>query len=134
MKTRCKICRKLIEFREHYCEQCKKNYIKKSKESLKNKDAEKSIKTSRWQSVRRQVLLRDKCCILCFKRGYLEQRTLQVHHIIKRVDDLTGDNIYNTDNLVTLCRKCHEEVEKLSVDEQKKILGDYKKEISLNPL
>lgn len=120
---------KLIEFREHYCEECKKKFLKKSILSRKSKEVDKYIKNARWQSLRKQILLRDKCCLLCFRRGFVETRGLQVHHIIKRVDDITGEGMYSPSNLVTVCRKCHEELEKLPISKQKELLGEYEKEI-----
>lgn len=127
MKTRCNKCRTLIEYGSSLCGECKTKYIKDKKQGLKNKDAEKHIKSSRWKKVRQQILLRDKCCILCFRRGRFEYRQLQVHHIIKRADDISL--AYEPSNLVTLCRTCHEEVEKLSIEKQKQLLNYNPKEI-----
>lgn len=120
---------KLISFRETYCDRCKKNFTQKNSPTNRTKEADKLIKTSRWQSVRSQVLLRDKCCLLCFKRGYVEIRGLQVHHIIKRVDDVTQESVYDPNNLVTVCKKCHEELEKLPISKQRDLLGNYEREI-----
>lgn len=133
MKTRCVKCRKLIEYGNSYCEKCYSTLLKVRKNSTKNKRIESTTKSAQWKAVRRQVLLRDKCCVLCLKRrGYFELRTLQVHHIIKRVED--ESLIYDPSNLVTLCRSCHEEMEKLSVSKQRELLGEYKKEISYSIL
>lgn len=132
MKTRCRACRKLIEYGNTFCSECKSKVTKERKTGLKRKDIEATTKDSRWKSVRMKVIQRDKCCLLCLKRGYIEYRTLQVHHLIKRVDDV--NLIYEPSNLVTLCRSCHEEMEKLPLVEQKKLLGDYNKEIYVNPL
>lgn len=131
MFTRCSRCRKKIEFGKSLCNEC---YSKKNKDTKKriNKDAEKHTKTSKWQSVRRKVLLRDKgLCYLCLLRGRIENRRLEVHHIKKR-DDLVNTPeehlIYDMSNLVTVCRPCHEELEKLSVVKQKELLKWDKKE------
>lgn len=125
MKTRCRNCRKLIEFRTSLCEECSKKLRKDyKKNSSKNIElVESTTKSSRWKKLRKQIILRDKCCCrLCMKRGYVEFRKLEVHHIVKRVDD--PSLIYEPSNLVTLCRTCHEEMEKLNVVEQKRIIGD----------
>lgn len=127
MKTRCNKCRTLIDYGSSLCDKCKSEYIKDKKKGLKDKDAEMHIKSGRWRKVREQILLRDKCCVLCLKRGSLEYRQLQVHHIVKRTDDVTL--AYEPSNLVTLCRPCHEEVEKLSPEQQRKLLGYKPKEI-----
>lgn len=123
MKTRCNKCRKLIDYGNSLCDECKSSFIKEKKKYLKDKDAEKHIKSGRWRKVRRNILLRDKCCILCIKRGYFETRDLQVHHIEKRTDKI--ELAYEPSNLVTLCRKCHEEIEELSPERQRELL-DYK--------
>lgn len=129
MKTRCRKCMKLIEFRENYCDRCKEHFVKKKVVKKNIQDVDKYIKTAYWQSLRKQILLRDKCCVLCFKRGFIEVRGLQVHHILKRVDDINGDKIYDPENLVSVCKKCHEELEKLPVSKQKELIGVYNKEL-----
>lgn len=127
MKTRCNKCREKIDYGYSLCDKCKSKYIKDKKQGLKNKDAERHIKSSRWKKVREQILLRDKCCILCLKRGIFEHRQLQVHHIIKRADDISL--AYEPSNLITLCRTCHDEVEELSPSRQKELFGYKPKEI-----
>lgn len=135
MKTRCRGCRKLIPYGNTYCEDCNSTILKRKKEDVKQDERrnaiEKTTKSSRWKALRKAVLLRDKCCILCFnKYHYINAEDLQVHHIVKRVDD--ESLIYEPSNLVSLCRDCHEEVEKLKPTEQRKILGEYNKEINNN--
>lgn len=123
MKTRCRRCRILIPFRETYCENCKKLIISQKKDGLKNKKAESLLKTGIWKSLRKDIIRRDKgCCVLCFKQGIIEYRTLQVHHIVKRTED--ESLAYEPTNLVTLCRSCHEKVELLSIQKQKELLGE----------
>lgn len=124
LKTRCKDCRTLIEYGNTYCDKCYKRFkeYRKKYTTEQNKKADKLLDRKIWKEVRRKVLFRDKgCCVLCLKRNIVEYRGLQVHHIVKRVDDATL--AYDMNNLVTLCRTCHEEVEKLSVSDQKKLLG-----------
>ena len=133
MKTRCAKFRKLIDYGNSYCDKCYSTILRDRKNSVKNKRVESTTKSAQWKAVREKVILRDKCCLLCLKRrGYFELRALQVHHIIKRVED--ESLIYDPSNLVTLCRSCHEEMEKLSVKEQRDLLGEYKKEIDYSIL
>jgi len=123
MKTRCRNCTTLIDFGTTYCSKCKEKVKKQRKKytTERTKEADKYTKTTTWQSLRREIILRDNsCCVLCFLRGKIEYRQLQVHHIIKRVDDITL--AYERSNLVTLCRTCHEEVEKLPPQKQRKLL------------
>lgn len=129
MKTRCRSCRKLTEYGNTYCEECSKKFIQeKNKEKRKNVSvAEKTLKTSIWKATRRKVILRDGgACVLCRKRHYAEYRNLQVHHIFKRVDRI--DLAYDMNNLVSVCKRCHEELEKLEPVQQLELLGDFNKE------
>lgn len=127
MKTRCNKCRELIEYGQTYCEKCKSEHIKSKKKGLKDKVAEKHIKSFKWQKLRREIVLRDKCCVLCLKRGYVEHRRLQVHHIVKRTDNI--NLAYDPDNLVTVCPTCHEELEAMSSKQQKELLNYKAKEL-----
>lgn len=57
------------------------------------------LNTSRWQTVRQQVRMRDRNrCVGC---GATEK--LSVHHVVKAKDG--GRDVL--DNLVTLCVRCH---------------------------
>lgn len=132
MKTRCRQCRKLIEYGNTFCDDCKSKVTKERKKGLKDKNVEATTKNSRWKALRLKIIQRDKCCILCLRRGFIEYRTLQVHHLVKRVEDTSL--IYEPSNLVTVCRECHEELEKLPLLEQKKLLGDFDKEIDFRLL
>lgn len=129
MKTRCRNCRVLINFGESYCKKCL-DKIKKNKQLYKTErtlKADTLLKGSRWQSLRREIIRRDKgCCALCLIRGIIEYRGLQVHHIIKRTEDTKL--AFEKNNLITVCRSCHEEVEKLSSEEQKNLFNMENKE------
>lgn len=60
-----------------------------------------------WETIRDNVIARDKYkCQRCGKR-YKTIRGLSVHHIIPR--RIGGGN--DDDNLITLCLKCHDWVE-----------------------
>lgn len=121
MKTRCNKCRKLIDYGNTFCDECKSKVVKDRKSNLKDKDAEKIIKSDRWKKVRQRIIQRDKTCLLCKKRGRLPYGKLAVHHIVKRTDDLSL--AFEPSNLVTVCGTCHEELEKLSPQQQKALLG-----------
>mgnify|MGYP000261497201 CR=1 FL=1 len=63
-----------------------------------------------WQRKSKEIIDRDKhLCKLCLKEGRLTMRSLSVHHIIpiSENDDLKLED----DNLITLCQRCHREVE-----------------------
>lgn len=64
-----------------------------------------------WQTIRDAVWSRDQgLCQDCLTKGIVRPG-IDVHHII----ELTMDNVHdpsialNTDNLVTLCKDCHNE-------------------------
>ena len=133
IKARCKKCRKKIEFGNSYCEECF-NKIKAIKNSHKNKKIHSSSKISsrKWIKIREQAIIRDRgICVLCFlKYKRIFSKGLEVHHIVKRTED--PSLMYNLDNLVTVCRECHEELEKLTPKEQKILLNKKDKEEGLD--
>lgn len=57
---------------------------------------------SRWHSIRRRILKRDKVCQCCGDEG-----TLDVHHIIPFRVFVDKDAANDDDNLVALCKPCH---------------------------
>ena len=75
------------------------------------KDYAKSFyKSKAWQHVREAVMQRDaRLCVDCMKEGIYKPAE-EVHHI----EELTPENIndpavsLNMDNLVSLCRECHQ--------------------------
>lgn len=123
MFTRCRRCRTKIAYGDTYCDKCKQYVIKKNKESLKDKKADDLLKTQRWRNLRADIIRRDKgCCVLCLKNKIVSYKRLQVHHIVKRTQDI--NLAFEPTNLVTLCRECHEKVELLSVEQQKELFGE----------
>lgn len=123
IKTRCGNCKAKIDYGNTYCSRCEEKVKKKRKQytTERVKEADKYTKTATWQSLRKEIIIRDNgCCVLCFLRKKIEYRQLQVHHIVKRVDNISL--AYERSNLVTLCRACHEEVEKLSPEKQRELL------------
>lgn len=124
IKARCRKCRKKIEFGNSYCEECN-TIIQTQRNSHKNKkiDPNSKINSSKWRKVREQVIIRDNgVCVLCFKKyNRIHSKGLEVHHIIKRIDD--ASLMYDLDNLITVCRECHEELEKLTPERQRKLLN-----------
>lgn len=125
IKARCRKCRKKIEYGSTYCEECNINNKKENKKTINNKNIPSNSKISsrKWKTIREQAIIRDNgVCVLCLsKYKRIFSKGLEVHHIVKRIDN--PDLMYNLDNLVTVCRYCHEELEKLSPIEQKKLLN-----------
>lgn len=132
IKARCAKCREKIDYGKSYCEECLEK-IQKERNAHKNKkiDPRSKISSRKWREIRDQAIIRDKVCILCLvKYNRIFSKGLSVHHIIKRTDD--PSLMYDLDNLVTVCRECHEELEKLSPEKQKKLLNIENKEEGLD--
>lgn len=123
IKARCRKCRTKIEFGKSYCEECEKK-VQAIRNSHKNKkiSSNSKINSSKWRKIREQAIIRDKgICVLCFvKHKRIFSKGLEVHHIVKRTED--PSLMYNLDNLVTVCRECHEELEKLPPKKQRQLL------------
>lgn len=123
MKTRCRGCRTLIPFRETYCDNCKQKFNARRKDGLKDKQADDLLKTSRWRKTRADIIRRDGgVCQRCKKNGILAFKGLQVHHIVKRTQDMSL--AFEHSNLVTVCRECHEIVELMTVEQQRALFGE----------
>lgn len=61
----------------------------------------KLFETQEWKSVRKEILKRDKTCVICG-----DSKNLQVHH--RQYSDPIEDKFYNKDYLVTICKTCHD--------------------------
>lgn len=124
MKTRCRRCRRKIDFGNSYCETCIPLARKERKANLLDSEAEKILHTQKWRDTRIKVLQRDNgMCVKCYKNKKITRKNLQVHHIIKRTTDIS--RAFDLDNLVTVCRDCHEELELLPAEEQRARLGEF---------
>ena len=133
IKARCRKCRTKIEFGKSYCEECLAK-VQTMRNTHKNKKIHSSSKISsrKWIKIREQAIIRDNgVCVLCLlKYKRIFSKGLEVHHIIKRTED--PSLMYNLDNLVTVCRECHEELEKLTPNQQKTLLNKKDKEEGLD--
>ena len=69
---------------------------------------------TRWEKVRRDYLSSHPLCERCAREGFTTPAVL-VHHRIRIAD---GGEVYNPNNLMSLCYRCHEKIHM----EQ----GDYK--------
>lgn len=103
-----------------------------SSSSKKLTKAAKFRSSYAWTKSRDSALKRDKyCCVLC---NYLNDNNfrkfnsdcLEVHHIIPIIENYELRN--NLNNLITVCRRHHEECEKgvFSKEFQKKLIFDDK--------
>lgn len=79
----------------------------------------------RWQRIRQAVLKRDNyLCQNCLRFG-IKTQAEHVHHKIHLEDDVT--KAFDMDNLISLCRACHNEMhpEKIEHASIKGRLGYY---------
>lgn len=79
----------------------------------KDKDYIKLIHASRWLRLRRDVLTAHPLCERCQAEGYITPAT-EVHHR-KPVETGVGYDekrrlMYDSDNLMALCHRCHVEI------------------------
>lgn len=82
--------------------------IDKAKRSKKQTERDNRYKNSRWWKLRLRVLERDhfECQVCASVGGY--SRAAEVHHILPA--ESFRHLFYQEDNLVSLCRDCHDTV------------------------
>ena len=92
--------------------------------------------TNAWRHVRDLKLKQDPYCELCRQRGIIKEGEC-VHHAIKFFDQFTDELKENLltdyDNLVTLCKSCHDNVHAKPYNvwpEQRQYLDNIKNNIS----
>ena len=114
LKT-CKYCGRVVQ-EYHRCLN-KPKYDKKDKEIV-------TFRNSReWKEKRKEIQQRDKnICRYCLTKKRLVYDQIDIHHIVplKINFEMRLDN----DNLISLCRMCHEEAEAGTIpeDELKEII------------
>lgn len=105
-------CKKLIGFKEGYCEEHKINAKENSQDRYRRYDKQREGRSDRklynsnsWDIVREQVKQRDfEVCRLCLDNNEKKDMEL-VHHIVEvREDERLS---LNPDNLISVCDKCH---------------------------
>lgn len=109
----CMACGK-IHATDHKCDEIKKKDNERSKR-YKDKKVGDLRNTYRWRKKRESIKQRDNyLCVVC-KRNFLENKgkigfgTIEVHHIIPYREN--EELFFDDDNLITLCKKHHEEAE-----------------------
>ena len=92
-----------------YCDEHKKQQIQKSKERLKeydkNRDKSFRVYDSNWQKFRLMYLRENPLCEMCGDK----RTTATVIHHMQAIKN--GGSQYDEDNLMALCRDCHEIIE-----------------------
>ena len=101
IKRYCPICGAVHEGK------CKRKY----KSAERNSQADKFRNTQVWKRTAKAILERDfHCCRVCLEAGILTNRGLSVHHITPLIEYYSRR--LDEDNLITLCRFCHEKAER----------------------
>lgn len=67
----------------------------------------RSLNSESWNEVRKRIIARDRCCVRCGSRLYLE-----VHHKVYQVngESIVGKEMEHLNCLELLCSKCHQNV------------------------
>ena len=78
--------------------------------SLSRSKARELRDTAAWRKMSIMIRERDGyVCRLCLSKGFLNNKDLSVHHIIPVTEN--SDLSLDENNLITLCRQCHDLVE-----------------------
>lgn len=102
LKT-CKYCGKVVQ-ESHKC-------VLKPRYQKSNIKIKKFRNSKEWKCKRNEIRTRDKqLCVYCFSKNRFVYDDIEVHHIIPLVEDF--DKRLDDDNLISLCRMCHEDAEK----------------------
>ncbi|AQS09673.1 HNH endonuclease [Clostridium saccharobutylicum] len=114
LKKCCPKCGRVIDYGLKYCNECSKNVSKEKAE--RNREYDKNVRknvnvygSKQWHLVRQECLARDNgLCMYCLKKYNKISYASLVHHIEEVNDDI--ELAYCIDNLISLCRKCHDDV------------------------
>lgn len=107
IKRCCSVCGKIHTGR------CKPVYAEQ-----RNSKADKFRNTQLWRRTADLVLERDlHCCRICLLNGVFTNRGLSVHHITPLSENY--DLRLDEENLITLCRRHHEQAESGKIPRKK---------------
>ena len=67
-------------------------------------DYKKQLSQPEWFSKRKEIIERDKSCVVC-----KTDKTLEVHHLYYENDNRPAWD-YDNESMITLCRKCHYDI------------------------
>ncbi|KON69645.1 hypothetical protein AKG34_13410 [Peribacillus butanolivorans] len=76
----------------------------------RNKESANVYQSMRWRDVRHKVKARDMyMCLVCFNMPKVKSMHT-VHHIIPVDEDTNMEFVYSPDNLISVCRSCHQQI------------------------
>ena len=122
-------CGKKIPYEQKLCDECRKQQgnTKHSQYNkyIRDKESQSIYNSMAWKKVREAVISRDNdICRLCFDNGRITKKDL-IHHIEPVKDNI--QQVYNINNLICLCNKCHTKVHKQY--EQKNLVNKTKEKL-----
>lgn len=90
-----------------------KQQKKRKNESSLDEERKKIYQSERWRRLRAIKFAANPLCEICQKKG-IATPTEDIHHIISFVGVDDTDRryrlAYDYDNLMSLCKKCHQEI------------------------
>lgn len=104
---KCSYCNKIHDKYED-CD-AKLKHKQKHKQNY-NEEYNKCYNSKNWKRVREEVLKENNyCCEICMQLGVANYKDIQVHHVIKIIDN--EDLMFDKSNLIVVCRQHHREIE-----------------------
>lgn len=97
-------CPRLAVEGSQYCEKHKRLVERQYEKYERDPDRRKKY-GSRWQKVRARYVREHPYCEMCFREGKMTP-VQEVHHIVPISQGGTNE----PDNLMSLCRSCHEKI------------------------
>ena len=116
MLKACPYCGRMHMRNEGCCKKPAKKYKKKRNTNEFESKYNSFLSSFAWQKAREDTKVRDfYLCVICFAKGRkdgkrkYDPQPLEVHHIVPVKED--WDMRLKKDNLITLCKKHHEDAE-----------------------
>lgn len=103
-------CSELIKADNTYCQKHRKennSYRNKRYDRKRDPKIKKFYSSSQWQKVRDRYLKKNPLCEICEKKGRTKAAEV-VHHKVEVKENFSKR--LDIDNLMSLCKKCHQEV------------------------
>ena len=109
-------CSELIKADNTYCQKHRKennSYRNKRYDRKRDPKIKKFYSSSQWQKARDRYLKKNPLCEICEKKGRTKAAEV-VHHKVEVKENFSKR--LDIDNLMSLCKKCHQEVHQTKND------------------
>ena len=111
-------CTNLVtDGKNQYCDHCKPEYLKGFRQRSQQGDYSNLYRTTGWKRLREAQLAQSPLCHLCSRPGGV------VDHIRPHRGNL--DAFCDSNNLMTLCKRCHDQVTQREIRWRKQGLSDH---------